>query len=116
MRIDWEKELQLPEYPVASDPQAKTPSNDINPESISTIFLTGATGFLGIFLLREILLQYPTANVLCLARGKTEADLFGHLKHELEAVHSWKDEYQNRISIVCFITTYINGGTLMSIV
>ncbi|TPX36960.1 hypothetical protein SmJEL517_g00958 [Synchytrium microbalum] len=37
-----------------------------------TVFLTGATGFLGAFILSELLVRYPGAKVICLVRATSE--------------------------------------------
>ncbi|KAI9199474.1 male sterility protein-domain-containing protein [Polychytrium aggregatum] len=40
------------------------------PEAPKTILLTGATGFLGIFLLFELAARFPEAKIVCLVRAK----------------------------------------------
>ena len=61
------------------------------PGSEKSIFLTGATGFLGAFLLYE-LLQQTTANIYCLVRqGKQQ------LQTNLESYLLWDDSFGDRI-------------------
>ncbi len=67
--------------------------------SLDSVFLTGATGFLGVYLLSE-LLQRPKTIVYCLVRAADVATarekLFAQLvRHEL-----WQDEYTERIHII----------------
>ncbi len=96
--INWQAELQLPEFPhLDSCIAAPTMS------SISSVFLTGATGFLGIFMLREILEQIPSSKVYCLVRCENEAAAKNKLLQELAKCQSWKEEYASRIVIVFLI-------------
>lgn len=63
---------------ISSEPSIGLPLYNIDPLSVGnasaerkTIFLTGATGFLGIHLLKE-LLSYDTVNIWCLVRGDSQ--------------------------------------------
>ncbi|HVI46695.1 MAG TPA: SDR family oxidoreductase, partial [Chitinophaga sp.] len=63
---------------VSSEPSVGLPLYSIDPSSVGnasaerkTIFLTGATGFLGIHLLKE-LLSYDAVNIWCLVRGDSQ--------------------------------------------
>jgi len=69
----------------------------LNPE---TIFLTGATGFLGIFLLHE-LLQQTSANVRCLVRAKSEQAAYDKLRNGLEQYEIFDPELMHRVLPVC---------------
>ncbi|KZL49079.1 non-ribosomal peptide synthetase [Nodularia spumigena CENA596] len=60
------------------------------------IFLTGATGFLGVHLLHE-LLEKTSANIYCLLRAKNALDGRGKLKDKLCFYQLGKDEYSSRI-------------------
>lgn len=64
------------------------------------IFLTGSTGFLGAFILEE-LLQKTAANVTihCLVRAK-DGQAEERLKHNLLQFGLWQDRYQERIQVV----------------
>lgn len=63
----------------------------VSPGSEKSIFLTGATGFLGAFLLYE-LLQQTTANIYCLVRqGKKQ------LQTNLESYLLWDESFSDRI-------------------
>jgi thioester reductase-like protein len=64
-----------------------------NPENI---FLTGATGFLGAYLLKG-LLEKSNASVHCLVREVDEAASASRLKNNLENYSLWKEDYENRI-------------------
>lgn len=92
--IDLEKETELDStiYPasnfesIANDPKA--------------IFLTGATGFLGSFLLYE-LLQQTSANIYCLVRANSEAEAFDKLKYNLQKYEIYHEAFKHRIIPLC---------------
>ncbi|MGP3923753.1 thioester reductase domain-containing protein [Streptomyces sp. 8N616] len=63
------------------------------------VFLTGATGFLGAFLLRD-LLRATTATVHCLVRADTEAAALDRLRANLEWYGLWESVDSGRLSIV----------------
>lgn len=75
--IDWRKETAIaPEISATGLPAAS-----MNPPS--TILLTGATGFLGAFLLDELLRQ-SSAQVICLARAADDAEAGRRIRANLE--------------------------------
>ncbi|RKP34503.1 male sterility protein-domain-containing protein [Dimargaris cristalligena] len=43
-------------------------------------FLTGATGFLGAFILAHLLIRFPTATVLCVVRAQSPEHAFNRIK------------------------------------
>jgi amino acid adenylation domain-containing protein/thioester reductase-like protein len=61
------------------------------------VFLTGATGFLGAFLLREILEQYPAARVHALVRAKDAEDGLRRIRENLEGYALWDDALAARV-------------------
>nr|WP_158842902.1 type I polyketide synthase [Saccharothrix deserti] len=63
------------------------------------VFLTGATGFVGAFLLRE-LMRTTDAVVHCLVRGADEADALARLKANLEWYRGWDEVDPDRLAIV----------------
>ncbi|MEM9302255.1 MAG: thioester reductase domain-containing protein, partial [Pseudomonadota bacterium] len=65
-------------------------------DQASHILLTGATGFLGPYVLFE-LLQQTTARISCLVRGNSVADAGSRLRDALRAFDLWRDEYASRI-------------------
>ena len=60
------------------------------------IFLTGATGFLGAFLLSE-LLQQTDADVHCLVRATSAEESKKRLQAALEAYALWDEDHSSRI-------------------
>ncbi|AFZ30068.1 thioester reductase domain protein [Gloeocapsa sp. PCC 7428] len=63
------------------------------PESV---FLTGGTGFLGAFLIQE-LLQKTAADVYCLVRAAHPEEGKKRLQQNLERYNLWQDELSDRI-------------------
>lgn len=62
---------------------------------ISSIFLTGATGFLGAFLLNELL--QSEADIYCLVRAADAEVGMVKIKNNLKSYDLWKDHYSSRI-------------------
>ncbi|MDM8566149.1 thioester reductase domain-containing protein [Candidatus Halobeggiatoa sp. HSG11] len=71
-------------------------SNSINPKSI---FLTGATGFLGVCLLSE-LIHTTDAHIYCLIRCKDLTTGKHRLKKILQEYSLWQPNFESRITIV----------------
>ncbi|NJM96248.1 MAG: NAD-dependent epimerase/dehydratase family protein [Phormidesmis sp. RL_2_1] len=63
----------------------------------SNIFLTGATGFLGAFLLHD-LLQQTQAQIYCLVRAENETEGLYRIQHNLERYLLWSDHLCDRIT------------------
>eukprot|EP00026_Physarum_polycephalum_P000954 Phypoly_transcript_00955.p1 GENE.Phypoly_transcript_00955~~Phypoly_transcript_00955.p1 ORF type:complete len:802 (+),score=133.26 Phypoly_transcript_00955:1437-3842(+) len=92
---NWREEFSLPNIP-NQEIDGTLPDS----ANISNVLLTGATGFLGIFLLREILAQFPDSAVFCLVRARDEGSAIGRIRKEMVASLLWKDEFEKRIKIV----------------
>ncbi|KAG0199061.1 hypothetical protein BGX28_007605 [Mortierella sp. GBA30] len=58
-----------------------------------TFFLTGATGFLGTFILSNLLSTNPTARVICLARASSEEKALDRVRACGEAHLTWNEEW-----------------------
>ncbi|HEY8978274.1 MAG TPA: thioester reductase domain-containing protein [Streptomyces sp.] len=67
------------------------------PEEADEILLTGATGFLGAFLLRE-LLRTTTATVHCLVRADGEADALRRIRENLDWYGIWDEAWTARVA------------------
>jgi thioester reductase-like protein len=67
--------------------------------SASAIFLTGASGFLGAYLLRD-LLTATKATVSCLVRCASEPDGVERIRKNLLKYDLWRDEFAARILAV----------------
>ncbi len=63
------------------------------------VLLTGATGFLGAFLLHE-LLQQTSAHIHCLIRAADYNSAQQRLRQHLQHYQLWRDDYADRITLV----------------
>jgi len=63
------------------------------------VFLTGATGFVGKYLLAE-LLNSSELTVHCLVRGETKRQAFEKLRDGLRQYDLWKEEFTPRVKVV----------------
>ena len=62
------------------------------------IFVTGGTGYLGAFIVRE-LMRRTDARVRCLVRGKTSDEAFGRLRQVLVDYGLWEDRFEARLAV-----------------
>ncbi|CAI4213411.1 unnamed protein product [Parascedosporium putredinis] len=65
----------------------------------NTVFLTGATGFLGSYILRELLSQ-PETRVIAHARGKDAASAVARIETISKAYGNWSEDWRSRIEAV----------------
>lgn len=86
----------LPEKFQSADADAITSSGSL------TVFLTGATGFLGSYLIREILNRaHPATRVIAHVRGaKDSAAAFDRIQRSLRGNSVWDDAWSSRLSCV----------------
>lgn len=70
---------------------------------VPTVFLTGATGFLGAHILRDLLTRKsPEAKVVALVRAKTEELALERLRSTCRAYGFWDESWANgRVQAVC---------------
>ncbi|MEL6489614.1 MAG: thioester reductase domain-containing protein [Cyanobacteria bacterium J06634_6] len=90
-QTDWQQDLHLPDE---IRPHAHTPHAPVtHPENI---LLTGATGFLGAFLLHELLRQ-TNATIHCLIRAANPTEAHAKLKQCLTNYKIWQADFTSRI-------------------
>ncbi|MCY3595512.1 MAG: SDR family oxidoreductase [Bacteroidetes bacterium] len=61
------------------------------------VLLTGATGFLGRFLLRDLLRRNPDLTVTCIVRADHSQHAFSRIRAAFEEAEIWEDEFAPRI-------------------
>jgi amino acid adenylation domain-containing protein/thioester reductase-like protein len=89
-RIDWADESQL-EPTLASLVRGRSRGPNF--------LLTGATGFVGAFLVKELLCR-TDARLHCLVRARDRGEAFDRLRAALRRYGIWSDGYQDRIEAV----------------
>jgi len=73
---------------------------DLHRKDTPIFFLTGATGFLGAFILESLLLKFPKCTVYCLVRSKSVEDAMKRLQHNCEAHGVWRSDWIDRVIAV----------------
>ncbi|NES18231.1 MAG: AMP-binding protein [Symploca sp. SIO3E6] len=73
-----------------------TSTTELSPTAPQAIFLTGATGFLGAFLLAELLQQTP-ADIYCLVRAAEPKSGKTRIQENLVSYQLWQPHFQERI-------------------
>lgn len=64
----------------------------------SMIFITGTTGFVGAFLLAELLSVYPSeCKFICLVRCESMTNPLDRIRQNMLFYKIWKEDFQNRI-------------------
>ncbi|KAI5299159.1 large subunit of alpha-aminoadipate reductase, partial [Ascosphaera atra] len=67
----------------------------------ATVFLTGATGFLGAYVLKGLLSRKnPSVKVVALVRAKSQEQANERVRATCQAYGSWSDEWASRIECV----------------
>ncbi len=91
---NWQQDVHLPAEIHPQPSAAATPAHTaLSPQNI---LLTGATGFLGTFLLAE-LLQQTTATIHCLVRASDSTQGLVKLKQRLTDYQIWHADFESRI-------------------
>lgn len=76
------------------------PSGSVINEN-TTVFLTGATGFLGAYLVRDLLSRSnPALKVIALVRAKSPEAAFERVRATCKAYGSWSDEWADRLECI----------------
>lgn len=61
------------------------------------VFLTGATGFLGSYLVQDLMLRKDVGKVVTLVRAKTSQDAAQRIKTTCQAYGIWQDAWESRL-------------------
>lgn len=80
-----------------SYPHARLPNN----EDQVVVFLTGATGFLGAFLIRDLFSRFPAViRIIAHVRAENSDAGLRRIKNTCEAYGVWKDDWVPRFEVV----------------
>ncbi|WP_433202477.1 amino acid adenylation domain-containing protein [Nocardia sp. CA-107356] len=71
----------------------------VRPAAPQDVLLTGATGFVGAYLLRELLAS-TSARIWCLVRSDDDERAYKRIRDAMEKYRIWDDAYQPRIIAV----------------
>jgi amino acid adenylation domain-containing protein/thioester reductase-like protein len=89
----WLSDAQLPED---IQPLNDTPTNWALLDD-TTVFMTGATGYLGAFFLRDLLLQPTVGKVVCLIRATDNTVALQRIEQNLAQYGLWQPTYRECI-------------------
>lgn len=79
----------------------KSATNNISPSDSITVFLTGGTGFLGAYLLRDLLSRKaPSIRVVTHVRAIDEVAALERIKQTCKAYGVWNPKWVSRITCV----------------
>lgn len=81
-------------------PEYISPTLPLSPHQKLTVFLTGATGFLGSFIVRDLLERSQNIQILAHVRAKDAESGLARIKNTGLAYNVWKDEYASKIEVV----------------
>ena len=77
----------------------ESPAEPVSANDFREVLLTGATGFVGRFLLRELLRQDDSLVVHCLVRADGVEHGFARIRAALEHAEIWDDAFGSRIRV-----------------
>ena len=88
----------------------ESPAGAVSPSDFKEVFLTGATGFVGGFVLRDLLAQNEDLVVHCIVRARNTEHGFDRLRAALRQADIWDEGYASRIRIVAGDVTEARFG------
>ena len=77
-----------------------SPADPVSPADFREVLLTGATGFVGRFLLRDLLRQHADLVVHCVIRADHAEHGFERLRDALRQARIWEEAFTPRIRVV----------------
>ena len=77
-----------------------SPADPVSPADFREVLLTGATGFIGRFFLRDLLQQNVDLVVHCVIRADNAAHGLERLRDILQRAEIWEEEFTPRIRVV----------------
>ncbi|KNC99692.1 L-aminoadipate-semialdehyde dehydrogenase [Spizellomyces punctatus DAOM BR117] len=104
--VDYAADLDALDDPAISAtglPQFDFPIKEGLPVGRPVFFLTGATGFLGAFILGALLRRFPNSRVIALVRAKTPQDALARIRDNGERHLVWEDQWltADRVEAIC---------------
>ena len=75
------------------------PADAVSPADFRHVLVTGATGFVGRFLVRDLLAHDAGLNVHCLVRAETGNEALERLRANMEHSETWEDDFAPRLHV-----------------
>ena len=99
--IDLDEEVRIHDTPAVNDMAMRAfwRSTHFKQVHARTVLLTGGTGFLGSFLLHELLQNREVDIVYCLVRGTSLDEVAHRLQTALQERELWEDEFALRLQV-----------------
>ncbi len=85
---------------ISSITAEEQPAEAVSPAAFQEVFLTGATGFIGRFLVRELLQQSERLSIHCLVRAGNIEEGLARVRDAMTVAEIWDDAYQDRLRIL----------------
>ena len=76
-----------------------TPAPAVSPADFRNVLVTGATGFMGRFLVRDLLVHDANLTVHCIVRAETAELGFERLRANMQHAETWDDAFAPRIQV-----------------
>ncbi|MBE7171675.1 MAG: SDR family NAD(P)-dependent oxidoreductase [Williamsia sp.] len=76
------------------------PDKAVKASDIRTVLLTGATGFIGRFMLRDLLQYHPDIVVVCLVRACDKQQGMERIRQALSLADLWQEAFGQRIRVI----------------
>lgn len=97
---DCKRDLEAMQRFVHACLKQEAPDPPVPVSACREVFLTGATGFIGRFLLRDLLVQDETRRVHCLVRAHGRAQGFARVRAAMQQACIWEEDFTHRIRVV----------------
>ena len=95
-----QKDVMILRRSIRASISEETPADPVSPAEFREVLLTGATGFIGRFLLRDLLQQNADLVVHCVIRADNAEHGFERLRDALQHAEIWGEEFTLRIRVV----------------
>ena len=96
---DCERDLATLRSFVRSAFSDATPADAVSPADFRHVLVTGATGFMGRFLVRDLLEHDAALIVHCIVRAETAEEGLARLRANMRHAETWDDAFEARIRV-----------------
>ncbi len=96
---DCERDLATLRSLVRSAFSDATPADAVSPADFRHVLVTGATGFMGRFLVRDLLEHDDALIVHCIVRAETAEEGLARLRANMRHAETWDDAFEARIRV-----------------